>query len=80
MKKFALNFIHLTPSPSPKERGVKLTIYDVLGKEAAVLVNENLKAGSYEVEWDASEFPSGDYFYQLSTTGYTETKKMLLIK
>ena len=57
-----------------------LVVYDILGREIAVLVNEKLKAGTYEAEWDASSYPSGVYFYKLITDSYTETKKMVLIK
>ncbi len=59
---------------------VKLSVYDVLGKEIAVLVNEKQQAGIYKVEWDASNYPSGVYFYKLITQGYSETKKMVLVK
>jgi len=63
-------------------RGVlaKITIYDVLGCQAATLVNEQLKPGTYEVEWDGSNYPSGVYFYKLITNDFVETKKMVLIK
>ena len=59
---------------------VTLKIYDVLSKEVAVLVNEELKAGSYEIEWNASNCPSGIYFYKLQSGEFSETKKMILIK
>ncbi len=59
---------------------VKLMIYDVLGREIAVLVNERLKPGTYEVEWDASNYPSGVYLYKLSTDNFKESKKMVLLK
>jgi len=62
------------------DRSVKLTVYDILGKEVTTLVNENLQPGSYEATWDALNFPSGVYFYKLSAGDYTETKKMLLVK
>jgi len=52
----------------------------VLGKEAAILVNEERPAGSYEVEFDASSLPSGVYFYQLRVGSFIQTKKMLMIK
>ncbi|MEO8513785.1 MAG: SpoIID/LytB domain-containing protein, partial [Ignavibacteria bacterium] len=58
----------------------KLTIYDLLGKEVTTLVNEQLKPGSYEVDWDATAFASGVYFYSLVTEHITETKRMVLIK
>ena len=59
---------------------VKLIVYDVLGKEVATLVNEKLKAGVYEVRFDAGDLPSGVYFYKLETGNIKETKKMLLTK
>jgi photosystem II stability/assembly factor-like uncharacterized protein len=59
---------------------VTLKVYNLLGKEMATLVNEKLSAGTYEVNWDASAYPSGVYFYKLSSGDYTETKKMLMIK
>lgn len=57
-----------------------IKIYDVLGKEIATLVDEYKPAGSYEVEWDASNYPSGVYFYQLKADSFIEIKKMILIK
>ncbi|MCI0716843.1 MAG: PKD domain-containing protein, partial [Chlorobi bacterium] len=59
---------------------VKLIIYDILGRETAVLVNQNLKAGKYEADWDASDYPSGIYFYSISAGDYNETRKMVLVK
>jgi hypothetical protein len=59
---------------------VRLTIYDALGREATVLVNENLKPGSYKVSWDGTNYPSGLYFYVLSAGNFTQTKKMVLVK
>ena len=59
---------------------VKLIVFDVLGREVAALVNEQLKPGTYEVEWDGTDYPSGVYFYKLQTESFTETKKMILLK
>ena len=59
---------------------VKLLIYDILGREVAAIVNECLNAGSYEATWDASNYPSGVYFYSLQTEGFKQTKKLVLIK
>lgn len=61
---------------------VSLKIFDLLGKEVASLVNEKQNAGSYTVNFDSFEFnlPSGIYFYTLKTDGFTETKKMVLLK
>lgn len=64
----------------PKTSFVKLIVYDILGRDAATLVNGELKPGSYQADWDASAFPSGVYFYTLQTKSFTETKKMILIK
>jgi hypothetical protein len=58
----------------------KLLIYDAAGREIAMLVNQELKAGNYKVDWDASSVPSGVYFYKLVSGDYIETKKMVLIK
>ena len=63
-----------------KGRGVLLKIYDAVGREAAVLVNEELKPGTYEIDWNASNFSSGVYFYSLITSEFTQTRKMAVIK
>ena len=64
-----------------KENGlVILKVYSVSGKEVAILVNEKLNGGSYEVTFDASEYTSGVYYYRLKAGDYFETKKMMLIK
>ena len=63
-----------------------LSVYDILGHEVAVLVNQQLQPGSYEADWDASAYPSGVYYYKLEVIDpstplrVTETKKMVLIK
>jgi hypothetical protein len=64
------------------ERGlsVRLIVYDILGREAATLVNEQLTPGTYEVEWGGGNYPSGIYFYKLLTESVSETKKMILLK
>jgi type IX secretion system substrate protein len=59
---------------------VKMIIYDIVGKEIATLVNSELKPGTYEVEWNASNAPSGVYFYKLTAGDYANTQKMILIK
>lgn len=59
---------------------VKLVIYDLLGREVTTLVNEELKPGTYEADWDGSNFSSGVYFYKIITEGFVETKKMILMK
>ena len=57
-----------------------LSVYDILGRQVSSLVNENLKPGTYEVDWNASNFPSGVYYYKLTAGNFSETKKMILIK
>jgi uncharacterized delta-60 repeat protein len=64
----------------PKTGFVKLIVYDIIGSEIAKLVNEQLSSGVYEVEWNAMKYPSGVYYYKLTSGEYTETKKMILIK
>ncbi len=59
---------------------VTLKVYDVLGREVRTLVNEELKAGSYETTFDASGLASGLYFYQLNSGRFRQTKKMLLLR
>jgi hypothetical protein len=65
---------------SPVGSHQTLKIYDVLGNEVATLIDEYKLAGGYKVEWNATEFPSGVYFYQLKTDGSVETKKMILLR
>lgn len=68
------------------EGRVSLKVYDILGSEVATLVNETKPAGTYEVEFNASNLPSGVYIYRMSVGssgkagGYTASKKMLLVK
>lgn len=59
---------------------VTLKVYDILGKEIATLVNEKLQPGAYEVTWDASGFGSGIYFYKLTGSGISDTRKMVILK
>lgn len=59
---------------------VTLKIYDMLGKEIQVLISGYHKAGTYNVNFDGSNLPSGIYFYTLQTSEFTQTKKMMLVK
>ena len=59
---------------------VRLKIFDVTGKEVAVLVNAKQEAGTYEVEFNADNLPSGVYFYKLITDNFSDTKRALLLK
>ena len=57
-----------------------LKLYDVLGKEVASMLNSELEAGSHQVSFDASNLPSGTYFYTLTSGSFTETRKMMFLK
>ena len=64
----------------PAAGNVTLTVYNIRGQVISTLVDRTLSAGEYHVDWDASEYASGIYFYRLQTTEFTETKKMILLK
>ncbi|MBI4549056.1 MAG: T9SS type A sorting domain-containing protein [Ignavibacteriae bacterium] len=64
----------------PKTSHVTLKVYNVLGQEVVVLVDEMQEAGFKSVEWDASKMPSGVYFYRMRTEGFVQTKKLILVK
>lgn len=64
----------------PKQSFVSLTVYDVLGKEIQKLVNGELNPGSYTIEWNASQYPSGVYLYRIEAGDYKSVKKMVLLK
>lgn len=59
---------------------VKLVIYDILGREVELLVNETQTPGSYRVDWDGTNYPCGVYFYKLQAGDYSSVKKMILLK
>ncbi|MBF8296050.1 MAG: 5'-Nucleotidase domain protein, partial [Bacteroidetes bacterium] len=59
---------------------VKLLVFDLLGREVAVLVNEEKPAGTYRATWDAGKMSSGVYFYRLTAGEFVETKKMVLLR
>jgi hypothetical protein len=64
----------------PKAGFVKIAVYDMLGREAETLVNEQLQPGTYDVEFDGSKLSSGVYYYKLVAGEFTSVKKMTLIK
>ena len=64
----------------PENSSVQLKVYDILGKEIGVLVNERLKVGTYQVSFNAGSLASGIYFYTIETPIYKDTKRMILIK
>lgn len=59
---------------------VTISVYDLLGQEAAVLVNEVRPSGEHTVRWEAGDNPNGVYYYKLTAGAFTETKKMILMK
>jgi hypothetical protein len=59
---------------------VKIIVYDVMGREVQMLVNETLQPGTYETTFDGSKLTSGVYFYKLTSGDFSETKRMLMIK
>lgn len=59
---------------------VKLRVFDAIGREVADLVNQNMQPGEYKIDFNAVNFASGVYYYQLSVNDFVETKKMLLLK
>jgi hypothetical protein len=64
----------------PKNCFVKLIVFDALGRKVETLINEKQNAGIYETAFDASPYPSGVYFYRLDTDGFSDVKKMVVIK
>jgi hypothetical protein len=64
----------------PKDGFVKITVFDILGKEVGTLVNNVQTAGAYILEYNASSLTSGIYFYKLESGNFVDTKKMVLIK
>ncbi|HJY64115.1 MAG TPA: T9SS type A sorting domain-containing protein, partial [Ignavibacteria bacterium] len=65
----------------PVNSFVTVKIYDLLGREIVVLIDNKFKtAGIYELEWNASEFTSGIYFYTIFAGKFFDTKKMVLMK
>lgn len=63
-----------------KEGFVKLAVYDILGRELKAIINQNQKAGTYTVQFDGSALSSGVYFYKIISDGFTETRKMMIVK
>jgi len=58
----------------------ELSIYNLLGQKMATLVSEKQPAGTYKIEWDASDFASGIYYYRIEAGRFVETKKLVLLK
>ncbi|MFC2119670.1 T9SS type A sorting domain-containing protein [Bacteroidota bacterium] len=90
LKKYDYNLSQNYPNPfNPtteiayslaKDGVVSLKVYDMLGIEVAVLVNEHMKAGNHSVEFNASSLPSGIYIYKLASGNFNVSKKLILLK
>lgn len=68
------------PSAETARRLVILKIYDALGRQLTILVNEKISPGTYEVNWNASSYSSGVYYYELTSGDFRESRRMILIK
>ncbi len=64
----------------PHADNVKITVYDVVGREVTTLLDENVRAGSYRLRFDATGMSSGVYFYRLQAGKFLETRKMVLLR
>ncbi|MCX7878523.1 MAG: PQQ-dependent sugar dehydrogenase [Ignavibacteria bacterium] len=64
----------------PVNSHVKISVYDLNGREMEVLINDEKSAGNYTVEWDAANYASGVYFYKMVAGRYTDSRKMVLMK
>ena len=64
----------------PQAQHVTLKIYDLLGRETAILIDEYKQAGEYAIAWNAGEISSGLYFYRIQAGDYKETQNMILLK
>jgi len=87
-KEYSLNQNYPNPfNPStkirfdlPNQEQIIIDVFNQIGEKVATILNSNLSAGYYEVEFDASNLPSGLYFYRILSGDFTQTKKMILIK
>ena len=64
----------------PQASHVTLEVVNTLGERVGVLASEDLNAGTYNYSWDASNLPSGIYFYRIQAGSFVDTKKMILLR
>jgi hypothetical protein len=64
----------------PRALQVVLSVYDILGREVSVLVNDRRDAGVHEVKFDGSNLASGVYFYRIQAGSFVQTRKLLLVR
>ncbi|MBI5474047.1 MAG: T9SS type A sorting domain-containing protein, partial [Ignavibacteriae bacterium] len=68
------------PAGGSRLEFVSLKVFDLLGREVSTLVSEAKEPGTYTVQWDATNFASGVYLYRLEAGGFSQTKKMLILR
>jgi hypothetical protein len=59
---------------------ILLKVFDLIGREVATIVSEELSAGNHSRQWNAADLPSGIYFYRLQAGTFTETRKLVLLR
>lgn len=64
----------------PKRTKVTLKLYDLLGRQVATLVDDEMEPGEYQVPFEATGLPSGVYLYRIKAEGFVETRKLTLLK
>ncbi len=64
----------------PKQSNVTLKLFDILGREVATLVDDELESGVHKINFDAQDLASGIYFYRIHAEGFLKTKKLMLLK
>ena len=74
------NLSTIIPFDIVEDAETKLEVYNIKGQLVTIIINQNLLRGSYEVDFDASNLPSGIYFYRLQTKSHLDIKPMLLLK
>jgi len=74
------NPITTIPFSIPKQSDVVLTVFNSLGMKIDILLNQQLPPGHYRIQWTPRDLPSGVYFYQLRSSEFTDTKKLLLLR
>ncbi len=63
-----------------KQENIRLSVFDIIGREVAVLANTKMEAGRHTYTLDATNWPAGIYFYKVKTPNFTVTRKMVLVK
>lgn len=64
----------------PSKSFVTMKIFDIMGRQVATIISEEMSAGNYSRQWNAANISTGVYFYRLHAGSFTETKKLILLK